>query len=592
MKKNKLFAVLVSILMFATVFMSGCAFFKGANKLELTEMPKSTYTLTEGWTASQESLTAAGFSFAIKLTKGEEVKTYVFGKEKTGDEVQLTYDGGFKVDGVKIFDLVDFSLSKAGKYTAKIKGEGAICTFVYTVKTTGVNDGFAAGSGVEGDPYIIETTEQFLKLDAETNADFFGSTVKYFKLNADIDLTGVIFENTTAYNGPVNAAVRRVHNISLDGNGHKLYNFAQNLEAAIGDVEGSAEFSNLDFYLDGQGMSFLFSSKDNTVTSFKKVNAYGSKMNAPQNSGVYTWYTCGELVFDSCKNYCNVDSTRNYVSGFVGYSWDDVTFKNCANYGDIACERAGAFICNASPMSKIDGAKATFVDCENKGNIISIAASNMCFAVSADDTLLTKENKLEATFGKAKISVDQATYNKIAAETGMVVLGKAEVLSQYIEKVAFNDAGEIEIKVNSDKASTITKILVKAYYLPASYDEVRNIGGTDGQFICEEFTSFTSLIKTSYIKNYDVKVVAEGSLTAGQKAATRDNSEWSNVGGAYAIEVDQAYSGGILLKQFNSKNDMVHLNVGDTYKLDYTVFVYVGNQLVTGKYGKIAAFKA
>ena len=92
MKKNKLFAVLVSILMFATVFMSGCAFFKGANKLELTEMPKSTYTLTENWKADEASLTAAGFSFAIKLTKGEEVTTYVFGKTAGEGEKQLTYD--------------------------------------------------------------------------------------------------------------------------------------------------------------------------------------------------------------------------------------------------------------------------------------------------------------------------------------------------------------------------------------------------------------------------------------------------------------------------------------------------------------------
>lgn len=591
MKKNKLFAVLVSILMFATVFMSGCAFFKGANKLELTEMPKSTYTLTQNWKADEASLKAAGFSFSIKLTKDKEVTTYVFGKTAGDNEVQLTYkDGGFKVGDLKIFELVDFDLSKAGKYTAKIKGEGAICTFVYTVKTTGEKDGFAAGSGVEGDPYIIETTEQFLKLDAKTNADFFGSTVKYFKLNADIDLTGKKNEGFVTFdNDTLNTVINRVQNISLDGAGHKLYNFGQDLDCVFGDITtGTATFSNLDFYLDGQNMTFFYITAKRATVTFNKTSAYGSKLNASQNTGVFTAYNRGVLSFNECKNYCNIDSTSVYVSAFVGYPMNDVALTNCVNYGDIAAEQAGAFICNAAQVN--GGVKITFANCDNKGKLISITDSNMCFAVSAPDSKLLEDGKLECD----KYSVDQATYNNMTNRANMVVLGKEDILSQYVEKIAFNEAGELEIKVKADKASSISKIVVKANYLPGYVNENGTVGGTLRQYITEEFTTINSdILKTVNIKNYGVKVLAKGSLADAQKAATNDNKVWSVVDGSYVIEVDQKLNDGqMLLKKFTSASDMTHLTAGETYSLNYTVFIFEGNDLVTGKSGKIADFKA
>ena len=596
MKKNKLFAVLVSILMFATVFMSGCAFFKGANKLELTEMPKSTYTLTEGWTASQESLTAAGFSFAIKLTKGEEVKTYVFGKEKTGDEVQLTYDGGFKVDGVKIFDLVDFNLSKAGKFTAKIKGEGAICTFVYTVKDLSANDGFARGSGVEGDPYIIEDVQQFLKIDAIDNAGLFGeTTVKYFKLNADIDLAGIKKEGFISFDGDnLNTVIKRVQNISLDGNGHKLYNFDQDLDCVFGDITtGTASFTGIDFELAGQNMAFFYITAKNTTVTFNKVNARGVKLSASGNTGVYTVYSRGVLYFNECKNYCNVSSDQTYVSGFAGYPLNDITFVNCTNYADIAAERAGAFICNGAWVDT-----ATFVNCGNEGKLISVVDSNMCFAVSsAKDSLLTEKNVLESTFSNGngkdggKLSVDQATFNNLTNRDNMIIKGSKDVYSQYLETCAFNANHELEIKLAADKVSKVTRIMISANYLP-SYKDAKGGHGTTRQYLTETWTTITGdVMKTTNVLGYGIKVLE--TLPEGTSAATNDNKSWSVVDGSFVIEVNQVAGAYTLIKSFDTKTNVeTLLKAGNTYELTYTVFIYEGNLLVAGKSGKIADFKA
>lgn len=571
MKKNKLFAVLVSILMFATVFMSGCAFFKGANKLELTEMPKSTYTLTQNWEATEANLKAAGFSFAVKLTKDNEVNTYVFGKTAGEGEKQLTFENGFKYDGVKIFDLVDFNLSKAGKFTAKIKGEGAICTFVYTVKTVGESDGFAGGSGVEGDPYIIETADQFLLLDYTKNASLF-DTVKYFKLNADIDLTGKVNEDfVTFYNGTkVNAVINRVRNISLDGNGHKLYNFDQKVECIFGDIiSDTATFNNLDFYLDGQNMVFFYMTASYTTVTYNKVNANGNKLDAWGNTGVYTIYNWGTLAFNECKNYCNVSSTDAYVSGFVGYPLANVSFTNCTNYGDIAARKAGAFVCNAAQV--IDGRKVTFVNCDNKGKLISVVDSNMFFATVPDVATLEEGKKL---------SVDQITKNNMMNRENMIIKGSEDIYSQYLETCAFNANHELEIKLNTDKVSKVTRIEITADYLP-SYKDAKGGHGTTRQYLTETWTTITGdVMKSTNVFGYDIKVLE--TLPEGTSAATNDNKSWSVVDGSFVIGVNQTVGGFTLIKGYKDGVETL-LEADNTYKLTYTVFIYEGNLLVAGK---------
>lgn len=568
MKKNKLFAVLVSILMFATVFMSGCAFFKGADKLELTEMPKSTYTLTENWEATKESLTAAGFAFAIKLTKDDVATTYVFGKTAGEGEKQLTFDNGFKYDGVKIFDLVDFNLSKAGKYTAKIKGEGAICTFVYTVKDLTESKGFARGSGVVGDPYIVTDANEFMSISTKnTKVDW--TQPVYVELAADIDLSNATWEDgiSTNYKYMIDA----VENLHLDGKGHKLLGAdkAGDQNYIFNYTFGTCEFKNIELYIQSD---LQFINKLKADTTFDRFNAHGNKVTTESNNGVYVGEVCANVTFNNCENYCNIDSSAQYVSVFavrLNYCVVTVEYNNCVNYANLSGNKVAVFHCN--PCWIKTGSKIVINNSANLGKILAVDNAN--FFNTTYEVGLTKDGSLYKgelafngeTYGSqtCEIVVDEATYQNYTNVSKQTKL----TLGTYAEATA--EAGkELVVTVKDAK---VAKVVANVWY----YAQIINNGGTWIQ-------SYWQTIETNECKAYTFSNISKTKVTeVTELENTTDNAINDNTWKLFDENGTFVYK---FIDNSVYDNQTLTLN-GASVSVNVTIFLYDSEGVLIG--GKV-----
>jgi len=554
MKKNKLFAVLVSILMFATVFMSGCAFFKGANKLELTEMPKSTYALTENWKATDESLKAAGFAFSIKLTKGDgEVTTYVYGKAAGENVTTLTFaDGWFKAGEVKVFELTDFDLSKAGKNTAKIKGESAICTFLYTVNDLSKTHGFARGSGVDGDPYIIEDATQLKLLDSSTNKDLSFDTVVYAKLANNIDMSTLTLSKEPYYSWDgeydASAYIGVMKNVELDAAGNRLTNISVDAEYIIMTTTEHVVIKNFNLYYStpytfiGEHLNISGVASDNEALLLKGFRTFGSVSQDGNNYALYTTYNYAEVIFEDCINKCNIDGVSDYLAVFAAYPvglGGKVKFINCENYGEVAGSKVAVFVCNGAAIigekggdSKKPIGSITLINSANYANLYSASTSNVVIATGQ----YTDAEVMSGT--KAGFTADSATVTKY---NECVSAGKLNVLPQgnYVTGVAANDV-KAQFTVASDKVEKV--VVTASYYMQVmTAAEGGEQAGTSLQMIKEEYTTADFTLNTAKecnaIGRLAVKKVDSATDADGTKLANNNNATW----GVYTAADNKLY---------------------------------------------------
>lgn len=147
---------------------------------------------------------------------------------------------------------------------------------------------YAGGSGTKNDPYLISNDMELAKLardvnNGNTSQAFLG---KYFKLTADIDLSGGIWMPIGKYYGNVN---NRLFFGKFDGNGHVI----KNMHIQWEDADDNAKsvwglFSTL------QGES---STNLTTVTNLIIENATVEKKRdfSPNGSGYYVGVVAGEI---------------------------------------------------------------------------------------------------------------------------------------------------------------------------------------------------------------------------------------------------------------------------------------------------------
>ena len=182
MKKLKLSAIIVCMVMVAALCFSGCEFLNGAQYLTVKEMPKTQFTQDESWTLSEDSLKAVGFSFTIQVKNSEGTHTYVFGRTAKDGETAITMG-----EGATQFSIKGFDLSKTGSHLATIKIGSANGSFQYQV--------IGNGKGTsESDAIKISTAEDFYKMEAwdvETKSTIASKKDVYYELTNDIDF-GVV----------------------------------------------------------------------------------------------------------------------------------------------------------------------------------------------------------------------------------------------------------------------------------------------------------------------------------------------------------------------------------------------------------------
>ena len=175
---------------------------------------------------------------------------------------------------------------------------------------------YAGGNGTAASPYLITTPQQMAKLDYDVVISHKSFSGQYFKLNADIDLSGHLWTPTVILSG-----ITAIGGFSgtFDGNGHSIENY---LCSNSGSVYYFGSYCGIFGFLDHAAV------KNFAVNC---IESYG-------NGGSFTYD--GVLA-----GYCNASTIINCYTtggsggaGFVGYAGSS-TITNCFSTAD--CTLAG-----------------------------------------------------------------------------------------------------------------------------------------------------------------------------------------------------------------------------------------------------------
>ena len=121
----------------------------------------------------------------------------------------------------------------AGNYTMTLTGASANCSGSYTHDFTLVAQTFT-GSGTQESPYLIATTDQLVQVAQYVNNGSLGSgsSVKYYKLTADLDFEGKTFTpigtNENRFNGVFDGQSHKISNVTLSAYEAGLFCYTEN----------------------------------------------------------------------------------------------------------------------------------------------------------------------------------------------------------------------------------------------------------------------------------------------------------------------------------------------------------------------------
>ena len=285
-----------------------------------------------------------------------------------------------------------------GANVPAVKKSGNVVVNVADIEATKVTDLtdeeealialFAEGGGTAESPFVIKTEDQLRAISVLSGHMY--STPYYFQLGNNITLKRSSDSDyiTNNFNGV------------FDGNGYSItVDIAENASVKgklmgygtywfFADPTGDVTFQDLTIY-HASGMNVAIceawddSGKnvfDNTIL-FKNVDMGSEKIKGEtltmfRNASGYVIYVrCGELIFDGCDNYYNLESDdpELYSGVYVGaYSVSPtklVKFNNCNNYGNIKGARIGIFFGNFQLGNVYEGYEIELSNCTNEGTI-------------------------------------------------------------------------------------------------------------------------------------------------------------------------------------------------------------------------------
>ena len=278
MKKLKLSAIIVCMIMVAALCFSGCEFLNGAQYLTVKEMPKTQFTQDESWALSEDSLKAVGFSFTIQVKNSEGTHTYVFGRAAATGETAITMG-----EGATQFSIKGFDLSKTGSHLATIKIGSANGSFQYQV--------IGNGKGTsESDAIKISKPEDFAQMESwnlETSTFNTAKKDVYYKLTNDIDF-GVLDNSKIPY------TILNAFSGHLNGNGYtiKMVFTSSDHMGNFATYLSDAELKNINFDITGGDNSISQATFNKIV--FQNVDRYGSSFaTTSSNRALYVQYCSG-----------------------------------------------------------------------------------------------------------------------------------------------------------------------------------------------------------------------------------------------------------------------------------------------------------
>ena len=264
---------------------------------------------------------------------------------------------------------------------------------------------YAGGTGVEGDPWLIETPQQMVYM----NEDLTNGQTLYFKLIADIDMTGIEWDpaNAVAVDGKFDKGV------NFDGDNHTisnldcaaaaypslfgvLYGTVKNLTIDGANIHGTGKAGVLGGYLSASTLTANVSNvtiKNSTVIANTYAGALGGQVGAEGS------------VFSNCKIIdTNVESDAGDVGGLLGLVGKAATIEGCSVTG-------GTFKAKARYAGGLIGA-------------LSDAASTISDCFTKDVTVISTSDRVGGFIGELPSSaVVSNCYAENVSVTGTINIG-------------------------------------------------------------------------------------------------------------------------------------------------------------------------
>lgn len=603
MKKLKLSAIIVCMVMVAALCFSGCEFLSGAQYLTVKEMPKTQFTQDESWTLTEENLNKVGFSFTIQVTKGNESTTYVFGRDAKTGETAISMG-----EGATQFSIKGFDLSKTGSHLATIKIGSANGSFQYEV--------IGNGKGTsESDAIKISTVEDFYKMEAwnqETWAVDSSKKDVYYKLTNDIDF------------GVVDDSILNAFSGHLNGNGYTVSaTFTNAGDSTGGDYKGTglvfivldnAELKNIDFNLTGGDNSIYRSSFNKIVmnnvdrygsctpgtsnrslyaATFQGFNRSAAKMMVKNAAGEVTGYkairpnaasfmSSVDITMVECDNYATMASTWDTAAVYFAYGFFadaetkvNVTMERCNNYGDVDAVNSsvylgnGAFASDALDDGSLDSSKIALTDCYNYGKVSGKSAS-VVLGVNKKDSEIEK-------YPFITVKAGSKTGNACAEELNKTVDGKVGACSAYttvpVKYATANTDGKVVL--DSKGIATFLNSDVAYFRMSAWFEAYVYTKDEAG-----EYTNRTVNTK-QYIQSKRYDAPASGSLTTQYyflSATTGEGTIATEVGRMLLEKEGKKYYS---FTEYEDRGEYVKLN-DVTSNVLFKVFCYDANNNVIG----------
>ena len=192
-----------------------------------------------------------------------------------------------------------------------------------------------AGSGTKNDPYNIYNTADLLKMSEL----LVPQTKVYFRLKADIDMTGIDWV-------PLNFASPYENLIDFDGNGHTISNFTStfaNYPSFFGVLYGSCHdvtFTNavIESAVGGAtGIVASYCGTTNMPGEAHRVHVQG-RVTSPGGNKNGTGGLFGRIWganITACSADVEIESGEDYVGGIFGYDTGASTVSDCWTKGHV-----------------------------------------------------------------------------------------------------------------------------------------------------------------------------------------------------------------------------------------------------------------
>lgn len=279
---------------------------------------------------------------------------------------------------------------------------------------------FESGTGTESDPYVIVTPEQLAKLSSDMVSNDITYEETYFRLDADIDLSGKIwFAIGNDFVDANQTSVHREFSGVFDGNGHKILNLngeyglfgyttlfseIRNLTIESGTLSGQNMVGGIVGYNSGLIENCINKASVSALISYPGGIA-GANMRGEDGS------LSG--VIRNCVNYGTVssqaDSNNGMGSGGItGSNTSKIEF--CANYGDVSAKTAQA----GGIAATLDGGFVS--NCYNAGKVSSREQAGGCLG-----SVLARTTQCEfyALYNIGEV-IGQPDYNNVVSAGNVV----------------------------------------------------------------------------------------------------------------------------------------------------------------------------